>query len=195
MVSRNALTNVAIVVIIIGFAISIVTNIPSSNVKIYMFPGVIGDAVLRNNETGEQIIKNMTSYDDFHGNVVQGFKATYSGENGTVVIFVAQMSDNVSADRSFKDMIIRNGYNYSIRSNESIFGNITVIKLPVINPEIFAIQKNKNDTFHYTFTKLDKVYWIGFSKWDMEYQTNMDYQASMLMEIYINVDKKSIFGE
>jgi hypothetical protein len=160
-----------------------------------MFPGVIGDAVLRNNETGEQIIKNMTSYDDFHGNVVQGFKATYSGENGTVVIFVAQMSDNVSADRSFKDMIIRNGYNYSIRSNESIFGNITVIKLPVINPEIFAIQKNKNDTFHYTFTKLDKVYWIGFSKWDMEYQTNMDYQASMLMEIYINVDKKSIFGE
>ena len=183
------MTNIAIVVIVIGLAISIVTNQPSSNVKIDMFPGVLGDAVLRSNDTGKQVIANMVSYDNFHGNVVQGYRANYSGINGTVIIFVAQMADNMSADRSFKDMIIRDGYNYSIGTNRSVLDNTTVVKLPVTNPEVFAIQMNRKDTFHYTFTKLDKVYWIGFSKWDV------DYQASMLMEIYINVDKKSIFGE
>lgn len=188
MVQRNTLINVAIAVIIIGFAVNIATDLPSSTEKIDIFPGVLGDAVLKNNETGKQAIANMISYDDFQGDIVEGYKVSYSGTNGTTIIYMAQMSDNVSANRSFKDMIIRNGYNYSIGTNESVRDNTTVVKLPVINPEVFAIQKNKNDIFHYTFTKSDKVYWIGFSKWDVE------YQANMLMEIYINVDKKSTFG-
>lgn len=187
MISRNTLINVVIMVIVIGFAVNIVNNLPSSTEKIDMFPGVLGDMTLKNNETGKQSIMNMISYDNFHGNVVQGYKANYSGTNGTMIIFMAQMLDNASADRSFKDMIIRNGYNYSAGDNESVWNNITVIKSPMKNPELFALQKG-NDTFHYTFAKLDKVYWIGFSKWDLE------YQGSVLMEVYVNVDKKSNFG-
>lgn len=184
MISRNTLIQVAMMVIVIGFIAYTVNNVPSADGKRDLFPGILGNAVLKKNESGKQTIANITSYDGFSGNVVQGYKATYSGENGTVIVFVAQMSDNVSANTSFNDMIAQTGYNRSLGSNQSIRNNATVIRLPVENPEIFALQKNANETFHYTFTKLNKVYWIGFSKYDM------DYEASMLLEIYINVDKQ-----
>ncbi len=187
MISRCTVIKVVIMVIIIGFVVNIVINLPSSNEKIDIFPGILGDMTLKNNETGKRAIANMTSYDDFQGNIVQGYKASYSGINGTMIIYIAQMPDNMSANISFKDMIVRNGYNYSIGANESVLNNTAVAKLPVVNPEVFAIQKN-NDTHHFTFTKLDKVYWIGLSELDIEYQVNM------LIEVYINVDKKSMFG-
>lgn len=183
MVYRNKIIQVVIAIVIIGFFANVAINLPLSVEKENMFPGVIGDTVLKSNDSGISAIRSMTLYDDFRGDVLQGYKANYSGINGTVIIFVAQILDNTSADRSFKDMIIRNGYNYSTGTNESVYNNITVIKLPVVNPEVFVIKKN-NDVPHFTFTKSDKVYWIGFSKWDIQ------YQLDMLMEIYINVDKK-----
>lgn len=182
MISRKAVIQVAMMVIIIGFVVNIVINLPVSTEEKDLFPGILGDMTLKNNETGKQTVANMTSYDNFQGNIIQGYKATYSGVNGTMIIFIAQMSDNMSTIRSFRDMIIRNGYNYSVGINESVKNNTTVIKLPVINPEVFAIQKKKNDTFHYTFAKLDKVYWVGISKLDIE------YQANMLMETYVKID-------
>ncbi len=188
MISKYVLAKLAIISMIIVFFVNMAINLPSSSREIPLFPGILGNTGLDKNETGKQVIANIVSHDEFDGNIIQGYKATYSGDNGTIIIFVARMSDNVSANKSFNDMIDQTGYNRSLKSNQSIKNNATVIKLPVENPEVFVIRKNKNDTLHYTFTKLDKVYWIGFSKWDIE------YHASMLMEIYINVDRqKSIF--
>lgn len=187
MTSRSTIIGAVIAIIVIGFFVNVAINLPSPNEKSDMFPGIIGDTVLKSNDTGIYVIKNMTLYDGFQGNIMQGYKANYSGINGTMIIFIAQMADNTSSYRSFKDMIIRNGYNYSIGENESVYNNTTVIKLPVANPEVFVMQKN-NDAFHYVFVKSDKVYWVGFSKFDPEYQGNM------LIETYINVDKKGTSG-
>lgn len=184
MIARNILINVAIIIVITVFGITIMNDIPSSAEKRDLFPGILGNSVLNKNETGRQTVVNISSYDGLVGHIVQGYKATYSGENGTVIVFVAQMSDNISANKSFHDMIAKTGYNRSLGSNQSIKNYIIVARLPVENPEIFAIQKNRNETLHYTFTKLDKVYWIGFSKHDVE------YEASILFEVYVNVDKQ-----
>ena len=91
------------------------------------------------------------------------------------------MLDNATANVSFKDMIIRAGYDGSIETGETM-GNKTIIRLPVENPEVFAMRKNTNLEWHYTFTKEDKVYWIGFSGTDIE------YMGDMLIEIYRQVD-------
>lgn len=50
--------------------------------------------------------------------------------------------------------------------------------------EIYVIQKDENTTWHYVYLKLDKVYWVGFSKPDI------DYQVNMLAEIYRNIDNE-----
>lgn len=147
-----------------------------------LFPGILGDMLLKSNDTGTYMIKNMTLYDDFRGYVVQGYKATYSGVNGTMIIFIAQTLDNSSANESFNDMAIRIGYNKSVDINQSIKNSDPVIRLPVENPEVFLIQRNNSTIWHYTFTKLDKVYWIGFNS------TNIEYHARMLMEVYRSVD-------
>lgn len=148
-----------------------------------LFPDIIGDSILKNNGTGIYYIKNMTSYDGFRGNIIEGYKAEYSGSNGTMIIFIAQMQDNQSANISLKDMVVRIGYNGSINYNQSL-ENGSIIKLSVENPEVFVIQRDKNFTWHYTFNKLDKVYWIGFSRQDVQ------YQVDMLIEVYRNVDKQ-----
>jgi hypothetical protein len=90
-------------------------------------------------------------------------------------------------------MVVRAGFNESIY-NESIpariTDNITVTKLPVKNPEVFAMQKNINTTLHYVFNKKDKVYWIGFSN-----DSDIPYQLGMLVEVYKKVDYvKGDFG-
>ncbi len=188
MVSKYTLTKLVIVTIIIVIVANMVINLPLSSGDTQLFPGILGNTGLDKNETGKHTIANITSHDGFIGPIIQGYKATYSGDNGTIIIFIAQMLDSGSVNKSFNDMIDQTGYNRSLGSNQSIKNNVTVIKLPVNNPEVFVIWKNKNDALHYTFTKLDKVYWIGFSKHDIE------YEASMLMEIYKNVDReKSIF--
>ena len=105
MISKNTLVKVAIIVVVIGFGINVVINLPSSTKEKILFPGILGDTILKNNDTGKQIIENMTSYDGFGGNVIQGYKATYSGRNGTVIIFLAQMPDNTSANISFTKSI------------------------------------------------------------------------------------------
>lgn len=181
---KNRLIYVVYAVIIV-MIVTIMTNIsvdlfPKKNEKT-MFPGILGDSILKNNDTGIYFIKSMTLYDDFRGNIVQGYKANYSGVNGTIVIFIAQMLDNVSANRSLKDMVTRLGYNQS-SDNLNLTYN-SVIKLPVENPEVFVIQKNET-RYHYTFSKEDKIYWVGFSNIDVQ------YQVDMLIEIYKNVDKK-----
>lgn len=185
MIDKGVLAKVIIMTIIvfgIYVAIDISSTVKSGDER--LFPGILGDAILRSNETGKDVVTNITLYDNFRGNIIQGYKANYSGSNGTMIIFIAQMSDNISANRSFKNMITRIGYNESVRPNQSFGNNTTIIKLPVDNPEVFVIQKNKNATWHYTFTKSDKVYWIGFSDPDIE------YQARMLIEVYRDVDEK-----
>lgn len=186
MISRNILIQLAIMVIIIGFIVNVVNNLPSSTEEKVLFPGILGNTVLKNNETGKQIIENMTSYDGFRGDIVQGYKATYLGDNGTVVIFLAQMPDNTTANVSFKDMVIRAGYHGDIETSNESMRNKTIIRLPVENPEVFAMRKDKTMAWHYTFTKEDKVYWIGFSS------MNVDYQADMLIEIYRSIDTTKV---
>lgn len=178
---------IIIVILAIIYAIYVVTDIIQPSAKINekkLFPGVIGNAILMSNETGIYFINNIVSYDNFSGDIVQGYKANYSGINGTIIIFMAQMANNMSAEKSLNEMVIRNGYNESMGSNESIDVNATVIKLPVNNPQVFIMQKNEKSLWHYVYAKSDKVYWIGFSKPDME------YQVSMMMEIYRNIDKE-----
>ena len=186
MISKSILIKIIVVIIIFGFGINIIINLPSNAKEKRLFPGILGDAVLKNNEIGKQVIINMTSYDDFRGNIIQGYRATYSGINGTTIVFVAQMQDNISANISFKDMVVRNGYSENVEHDQN---DSTIIKLPVENPEVFAMRKNDNMTWHYTFTKLDKVYWIGFSG------KNIEYQAGMLIEAYRTIDNdKSSFN-
>ena len=185
----NKLIFIVVLVIFAGFGIGMV-NISNKDEVRVLFPEIIGDAILDSNETGIYFVRSIVLYDDFRGDVVQGYKATYSGGNGTMIIFMAKMRDNESAYDSLKDMVIRDGYN-QIGFNETIGDNnfnITlpidnVTRLPVKNPEVYMIQKNKNSTWHYTFTKLDKVYWIGFNNSDIQ------YQIDMLIATYRNVDK------
>lgn len=184
MISKDALIKAAIAVAILGFVINVIINLPSYT-KIEekrFFPQVVGDMVLRSNETGVQIIRNITSYDDFRGDIIQGFQANYSGFNGTMIVFIAQMRDNSSATASLKDMVIRAGYNETSVQNE----NASVIKVPSIkNPEIFVMLKK---VIHYTYAKSDKVYWIAFSKQNPSLK-EVSYQLDMLKEIYLKVDK------
>ncbi len=187
MISKGTLIKVVVAVAIIIFIIIAVINLPSSTnlEEKRLFPQIIGDMILKDNETGIYSIRNITSYDNFRGNIIQGYKATYSGSNGTMIIFIAQMPDNDSAIVSIKDMAIRAGYNESAVQDE----NTTTMKVPYVeklyvkNPEVFVIQKSENVTWHYTFAKSDKVYWIAFNKPDAE------YQLDMLREVYVNVDK------
>lgn len=193
----------AIIIIVVGIiailAVNMVVDFPKDTEEQPLFPGIIGDMILKSNDTGIYFIKNMTLYDDFRGDITQGFKANYSGKNGTMIIFIAQMSDNQSANKALKDMIIRNGYNESMDSRDDINGNITryandtIMKLPVKNPEVFIMQKDKKVRWHYTFAKLDKVYWVGFSESE---DTYIEYQVNMLIEVYRYVDKiKNGFDE
>lgn len=184
MVSIGTLIKMIVLAMIISIVIYTVIDNPYSTVgEERLFPGIIGDMILKNNETGKYVVESITSYDNFKGYVIQGYKANYSGSNGTMIIFIAQMVDNASASRSLKEMVIRAGYNQSADSNQTIGDNITVIKLPVDNPEVFVMKKNKNVTWHYTFSKLDNVYWVGFNGSDIQ------YQIEMLIEVYRNVDK------
>lgn len=193
MTSKNSIKYVAMIIATI-LIVSIIMNI---NIDFFskneykedkIFPGIIGDMILKSNDTGIDTIKDMVTYDDFRGDIIQGYKANYTGSNGTTVIYVAQMKDEESAMKSTKDMIIRSGYNESANegTNESanITDNVTVVKLPVENPEVFVMQKNIRVPWHYVFADLDKVYWIGFSNRDT------DYQMEILIEIYRNIAEK-----
>lgn len=186
---KGALVKTVIVIVIITFGIYIVINfsLSAKNEEKILFPGIIGDAILKNNETGISSVKDIILYDDFRGNITQGYKVNYSSSNGTIIIFVVQMQDYFAADKSLKDMVIRSGYNDS-NKNVTLGKNATVIKLNVNNPEVFVIQKNNSKIWHYTYVKLDKVYWVGFSDPDV------DYQGNMLIEIYRNVDSKDEDG-
>lgn len=186
MIDKSLIKTTAIMVVIVFAAYAIINiQLPVKNDtdKELSFPGILGDSLLKSSEVGKDTIRNITLYDNFTGNVIQGYKAAYSnpGDNNTMVIFIAQMKDNITANNSLKSMIIRDGYEsaYSNESND----NITIVKLPVQNPEVFAIRKNKNTMWHYTFYKSDKVYWIGFNN------TDVQYQVDMLEEVYRNVDK------
>jgi hypothetical protein len=186
MIDKSLKKNTTIILVIL-FAAYAVINIESplknDDSKELSFPGILGDSLLKNSQTGKDTIINITLYDNFTGDVVQGYKAAYSnpGNNKTMVVFIAQMKDNITANNSLKSMVIMDGYDraYSNESND----NITIVKLPVQNPEVFAIRKNKNTMWHYTFYKSDKVYWVGFNN------TDMQYQVDMLEEVYRNVDK------
>jgi hypothetical protein len=182
---RGTLIKVIATIIIIILGIYVAINLPLStkSEEKKLFPGIIGDAILKNNETGISSIKDVILYDDFRGDIIQGYKANYSGSNGTIIIFIAQMQNYSVTDKSLKDMVIRAGYNES-DINATLGKNTTIIKLPVKNPEVFVIQKDENTTWHYVYVKLDKVYWVGFSKPDV------DYQASMLVDIYRKVDNE-----
>lgn len=195
MVSKNVLINIAMVVSIIAIIVIFATvkiDFSKSEEKV-LFPGIVGDSILKNNEIGIYFIRNITLYDDFRGDILQGYKATYSGGNGTMIIFIAQMKDNIMANRSLKDMVKRIGYNESISIDDSFNNtdnNWTILKLRVDNPEVFIVHKDKRLMWHYTFSKLDKVYWVGFSSEDV------DYQLDMLVEVYRLVDKvKGSFDE
>jgi len=197
MVLKNRLIYIAIIiaaVVIAGIFFNMKMDFLSSRGEVIrIFPGIIGDMLLKNNETGINFIRSITLHDDFRGNITQGYKATYSGSNGTMIIFMAQMQDNVTANISLKDMVIRAGFNESVY-NESeipIIGrNISIAKLPVKDPEVFAIKKNINATLHYVFFKKDKVYWVGFSN-----DQDIEYQLGMLVEIYRRIDwVKGDFG-
>ncbi|MCE8428912.1 MAG: hypothetical protein J5U19_11040 [Candidatus Methanoperedens sp.] len=182
MISKDKLINAAIIgIIVVLIFMIVIINLPSTqNVKEEgLFPQIVGNMLLKSNETGIASIKNITSYDDFRGNIVDGYAAQYSGINGTMVIFIARMPDNYSALGSLKDMVINAGYNESTIPDE----NTTVIKIPgVTNPEIFLIQKSKNVAWHYTFTTSNKVYWISFDKPDLQ------YQMEMLREVFLKIN-------
>lgn len=194
MVSRNILVIAIILTIATIVAIGVTVNISSikKDEKV-LFPGIVGDMALQGTGVGIHFIRNITVYDDFRGDIVQGYKATYFGENMTMIIFLVQMQDNISANRSLKDMAIRAGFNESTY-NESeipiINKNNTIVRLPVKNPTVFAVQRDMNETLHYVFSKKDKVYWIGFSN-----DQDLPYQLGMLVEVYKSVDwEKGDFG-
>lgn len=199
MVSKNRLIYIAIAIvaaiIIVDVVLSVKIDFSSKPLaEKNMFPWIIGDMILRDNQTGKIFVRDIVSYDDFRGNMTQGYRANYSGSNGTMVIFIAQMQDNITANRSLGDMVVRAGFNYSTY-NESevprIDMNTTVAKLPAKNPEVFAMQNDWNQTLHYVFSKKDKVYWIGFNS----KEEDIPYQLGMLVEIYRTVDKqKGDFG-
>jgi len=194
MVSIKMLIAVAIIVIV-GFGIIwINTPLPPKNGEKKLFPDIVGDMMLRNNETGIFFIRNITLYDDFDGDIKQGYRATYVGGNGTMVIFLAQMQDNVSTIRALKNMVTRAGYNEGIYNKSipaKLNNSITVTRLPSDNPEAFAMQKDVNTALHYVFSKKDKVYWIAFNS----SEEDIPYQLGMLIEVYQDVDKvKGDFG-
>ena len=184
MTSKNNIKYVAM----IAATVAIIVIVTSVNIDFFsqnedkeeIFPGILGDMVLNSNDTGIDAIRNIVAYDDFRGNIIQGYKANYTGSNGTMIIFIAQTRDNESAIQSIRDMVVRSGYNDSA----NITDNDTVMKLPVENPEVFLIQKSDKVPWHYVFAKLNKVYWIGFSNQDIE------YQMMMLIEIYRGVAEK-----
>lgn len=180
----------------------------SSKKEKEMFPVILGDAILKSNETGISSVMKIVSYDGFQGDIINGYNANYTSSNGTMIIFMAKMSSNESAYRSLKDMVIRMGYNESSyndsllynesRYNQSISSNntnksaidenVSVVRLPIKNPELFLIQKEKNKIWHYAFSKEDKVYWIGFNNLDIQ------YHLDMMIEVYKNVDRKDDGG-
>lgn len=173
---------IAVLILIVGLVINITVDFSQKEEK-KIFPGILGDMVLRNNETGIYFIRNIVSYDDFRGNITQGYKANYTSSNGSMIIFIAETPDNKSANIYLKDMVKRAGYDPNIDYiNNTDVTNLTVVKLPVDNPEVYMVQKDRNYTWHYTFAKFDKVYWVGFSDPDIK------YQAGMLIEVYRNVD-------
>lgn len=191
MAFRNKLIVAVILVVIASIGISMVNiPLPTKEDEKRIFPGIIGDMILKNSDIGIYFVRNITLYDDFRGNITQGYMATYSNLNGTMIIFLAQAQDNITANRSLKDMVIRAGFNESTYNESAvprINNTITITKLPAKNPEAFAMQKDWNQTLHYVFSKKDKVYWIGFSP-----SPNLDipYQMGMIVEVYKNVDKK-----
>lgn len=184
MTSKNNLKYVTMIVatvVIIVIVINVDIDFFSKNeYKEEIFPGILGDMVLNSSDTGIDVIRNIVTYDDFRGDIIQGYKGNYTGSNGTMIIFIAQMKNNESAKQSIKDMVIRSGYNESA----NVTDNTTVVKLPVENPEVFIMQKSSRVPWHYVFADLNKVYWIGFSNKDEE------YQSMMLIEIYRNVAEK-----
>lgn len=187
MTNKGRLAKLIIVIMVIGLGMIIIVNLPTNIEEKELFPGILGDMILNNNETGKDVITSIISHDDFRGDIIQGYKANYSGSSGMMIIFIAQMADNISAKKSLKDMAIRVGFNestYDENKTPVINSNITIVKLPVKNPEVFAIQRSMNATLHYTFYKKDKVYWIGLSDPDIQ------YQMGMIVEVYRNVDKE-----
>lgn len=197
------------IIVVIVVVIYLATNIDFSTKKEKeMFPGILGDAILKSNETGINSVMKVVSYDGFQGDIISGYNANYTSSNGTMIIFIAKMSNNESAYRSLKDMVIRMGYNESSyndsllynesRYNQSISSNntnksaidenVSVVRLPIKNPELFLIQKEKNKIWHYVFSKEDKVYWIGFNNLDIQ------YHLDMMIEVYKNVDRKDDGG-
>lgn len=180
-IRMNHIIYIIIIIVAIGIVANIIIDFSPKKEEKEIFPGILGDLILKNNETGIYFIKDIISYDNFRGDVVQGYKANYTGRNGTMIIFMAQMKDNISANKSLRDMVIRLGYNQSSNNLNLTYNNI--IKLPVENPNVFVIQRN-NTQYHYTFHKEDKIYWIGFNNVDVQ------YQIDMLMEVYKYIDKR-----
>jgi hypothetical protein len=189
MISRNKLIGILAEILIVAYIAYTIYSfyaIIHANTEIKpMFPEILGDTVLRSNATGISTTDGIREYDNFRGDVVQGYEANYSGINETMIIFIAQMKDNESANGSLMDMVKRDGYNESISFNQSILSNTPVVKLPVQNPQIFLMQKSQKIPWHYAYAKKDKVYWIGFSK------PGPQYQISMLYEVYRGVDSET----
>lgn len=177
------IVKIFIVILIIVYIAYVLINLPKTGEnKKALFPGIIGDSILRDNESGIIFIKGIVAYDNFSGNILQGYRANYSGVNGSMIIFVAQMLDNISAEKSFTNMIVKNGYDGDEKRYLNVTENTTIVKLPVKFPEVFAIRMNGTMPWHYTFAKLNKVYWIGF------YSQDIQYHANMLEEVYRTVD-------
>jgi len=236
MTSEKRLIYIIVAMLVVMY-VAITIDFSSKKEK-EMFPVIIGDAILKSNETGINSVMKIVSYDGFQGDIINGYNANYTSSNGTMIIFMAKMSSNESAYRSLKDMVIRMGYNessyndsllyndsrynqsissnnsllyndsrynQSISSNNSLLynesrynqsissnntnksaidENVSVVRLPIKNPELFLIQKEKNKIWHYAFSKEDKVYWIGFNNLDIQ------YHLDMMIEVYKNVDRK-----
>ena len=175
-------------VLIIGAIVNIKIDFSPKKEEVKMFPDILGDSVLKTNDTGINFIRDIAVYDDFRENIIQGYKANYTGANGTMIIFIAQTLNNESANTSVKEMAVRNGYDPDMDKNSTNMTNWNVIMLPINNPEVYVIRKDINYTWHYTFAKSDKVYWVGFSN------PNIEYQVYMLIEVYRNVAEKIPVG-
>lgn len=200
MIHKNMIIYIVLIIIAIYVITNISINLSPKKEDRKIFPGILGDTILKSNETGISSIMDMVSYDDFQGDIISGYKANYTNNNGTMIIFIAHMSSNESAYRSLKDMALRIGYNESLY-NESLYNesldnesitdnstisitvddNTTIIRLPVKNPELFLIKRDKNKIWHYAFSREDKVYWVGFNNLDMQ------YHIDMMIEVYKNV--------
>lgn len=175
-------------VLIVGTVINIKIDFSPKKEEEKMFPDILGDSVLKTNDTGINFIRDITVYDDFRENIIQGYKANYTGANGTMIIFIVQTLNNESANTSVKEMAVRNGYDTNMNENNSNTTNWSVVKLPINNPEVYVIRKDINYAWHYTFAKFDKVYWVGFSN------PNIEYQVYMLIEVYRDVAEKITVG-